>query len=76
MFNLGWSDAAILAMAAYVSLMTLVRLLRHRRDEVVARYQALVTAARKRKKAAERQRKRQQGKRPSKKQQSEHAGKS
>ncbi|MFO7904805.1 MAG: hypothetical protein ACQESR_31120 [Planctomycetota bacterium] len=59
MSNLSAADMAILAVAAYISLMTLVRLLRHRRDQVVARYQALVLAARKRKAAAERRKPRE-----------------
>lgn len=59
MSNLSGADMAILAVAAYISLMTLVRLLRYRRDQVVARYQALVLAARKRKAAAERRKPRE-----------------
>ncbi|MFW6170240.1 MAG: hypothetical protein ACODAD_07100 [Planctomycetota bacterium] len=63
MWNLSGTDMAILAVAGYVSLMSLVRLLRCRRDQVIARYQALVLAARKRKAAAERQRKRRESRR-------------
>ncbi len=49
----GW-DVAVLAIAAYLSIVTLVRLMQHRRDQVVARLKTQVAAERARKAAEER----------------------
>ena len=54
MSNLSGWDVAILAVAAYISIVSLVRLMRHRRDDVVARLQVQVEAAQKRKRVEER----------------------
>jgi len=40
------SDIVLLAIAAYVAMMTLVRLMKHRRDELVADVQRQVNARR------------------------------
>lgn len=58
MLNLSGGDIAILVVAGYVSMVTLVRLMRHRRDEVVAQFQTQVEAAKKRKQDEERHEKR------------------
>jgi len=52
MSNLGVWDVIVLIMAAYFAVVTLVRLLWHRRDEVMTHYRRLVETERKRKKAA------------------------
>ena len=52
MSDLGVWDVIVLIVAAYFAVVTLVRLVRHRRDEVMAHYQRLVEIERKRKKAA------------------------
>ncbi len=59
MGNLSGWDVAILGVAAYVAIVTLVRLMRQRRDEEVARLQVRV-AQEQRRKRADAEQKRQQ----------------
>ncbi len=54
----GW-DLAILTVAAYVAIVTLVRLMRQCRDEAVARLQLQVTMEQRRRRLAEKQMRRQ-----------------
>jgi hypothetical protein len=49
----GW-DWALLVIAAYISTVSLVRLLRHRRDEVLSQLRQQIALERKRKRAAAR----------------------
>ena len=60
MDNLSGWDIAILVIAAYVAIVTLVRLMRHRRDTEVARLQAQVALEQRRKRAAEQQQRQQE----------------
>ena len=60
MSNLSGWDLLILAIAAYIAMVTLVRLMRRRRDEEVARLQVQVAVQLRRKRAAERQERKQQ----------------
>lgn len=55
----GW-DVAIITLAAYISIVTLVRLMRHRRDEIVARYQIQIATEQRRKRIAERRERKRQ----------------
>lgn len=55
MDNLSGSDVIILAIAAYVAIVTLVRLMQHRRDEVVARLQLEVAQEQRRQRSAAQQ---------------------
>ena len=48
------SDAVLLAVAAYVAVMALVRLMRHRRDELVADVQKQYEAHRRQRKKLQR----------------------
>jgi hypothetical protein len=54
----GW-DMAILGVAVYVAIMTLVRLMRRRHDEEVARLQIRVALEQRRKRTAEKQQRKQ-----------------
>ncbi len=55
----GW-DIAIMVAATYISIVTLVRLMRRRRDEVVAQLHMQIETAKQRKRAEERDEKRRQ----------------
>ncbi len=59
MGNLSGWDVAILGVAAYVAIVTLVRLMRQRRDEEVARLQVRVAHAQRRKRADAEQKRQQ-----------------
>ncbi len=59
MANLDGWDLAILGVAAYVAIVTLVRLMRHHRDAVVAKLQLQVAIEQRRKRAAEHRRRTQ-----------------
>ena len=49
----GW-DVAILVIAAYISVVTLVRLMRARRDELIAQFQSQVGSEQRRKRGQNR----------------------
>ncbi len=55
MGNLSGWDVVILVMAAYVAIVTLVRLMRHRRDEVLVRLQLQVAQEQRRQRSAAQQ---------------------
>ena len=59
MSNLSFWDCAILAIAGYIAITSLVRLMRTRRDEVFTEYQTLVAVEQQRKREQERQQRKQ-----------------
>jgi hypothetical protein len=60
MSNLSGWDVAILVVAAYISVISLVRLMRARRDEVVANYQIQIAEEQQRQKVERLRQKRKQ----------------
>ena len=60
MSNLSGWDVGILAIAGYVAIVMLVRLMRHRRDQIVSRLQAQVAYEQECKRNAERREKQKQ----------------
>ena len=60
MADLSVWDVAILVAAAYLSIVTLVRLMRHRRDQVIAGLQSEVAAEQRRQRTLARRERQQQ----------------
>lgn len=60
MLTLDIWDITVLVVAAYIAIVTLVRLVRRRRDDLVAHFQRLVEAEQDRKRAAELRKKHQE----------------
>lgn len=58
MLDVSGTDVVLLMIAAYISIVALVRLMQRRRDEVVSRLQVEIAMERKRKQVAERQQRR------------------
>jgi hypothetical protein len=56
MSDVSGTDVVLLMIAAYISIVALVRLMQRRRDEVLSRLQVEIAVERKRKQVAERQR--------------------